>query len=77
MLFTNNNTELKRLMSINRSPNGVRMRCAFAGGDLAPIVIFGADNGGRERTPLEGVSIVVRGTIGATVTDKDGYFGWR
>jgi len=56
--FYNNNTELKRLMSSSI----VRMRpgCAVASqeGDLAPIVISAADNGGRERNPVEGVSIV-------------------
>lgn len=70
-----NNTELKRLIAIVGHGESIPDEILHARGtkEALPIVITGRIID-EKATPLEGVSIVVRGTTRGTVTDKSGSF---
>ncbi|MBN8851827.1 MAG: TonB-dependent receptor [Sphingobacteriales bacterium] len=70
-----NNTELKRLMTIVGHGESIPDEILHARGakEIPPIVITGRIMD-EKATPLEGVSVVIRGANRGTVTDKAGNF---
>ena len=71
------NTELKRLISIINRQNGIvpdELLNPAASVGAPPIIITGKILEEGKGTPLEGVSIVVKGSNRGTVTKKDGSF---
>jgi len=70
------NAELKRLLSIIKTQDGVIPGALLHEEGVAPasIVIGGKILDETKGTPLEGVSISVKGTHRGTVTDRDGAF---
>ncbi|HVV02730.1 MAG TPA: SusC/RagA family TonB-linked outer membrane protein, partial [Puia sp.] len=70
-----NSTELKRLMAIVGHGESIPVEILHARGtkEVPPIVITGRIMD-EKAAPLEGVSIVVKGTTRGTITDKTGNF---